>query len=79
MTKPAQAEKPTMTEIVVRVDLVKGDALNGRVQVPADQGLYKFFNQPAHFFVLKTDLGRSLLINKLHVIKIEPQENRSQQ
>ncbi len=69
--------KTHVQEVLVQIQFTNLEILWGRVQIPADMGIISYFNQPAQFFVLGTDLGRSLLINKHQIIKIEPQEARS--
>ena len=69
--------KKLTNEYVVRLDFINGDSMFGKVQVPEELSIVSYLNQSTPFFVLKTSLGRSLLINKQHVIKIEPQETRS--
>ena len=69
--------KPVNLEVAIKVETFKGELLSGRIQMPGDSNIYKFLNQPQPFFLLKTDLGRTLLVNKQYVVKIEPVDPRA--
>lgn len=69
-------QKKQLNEVLVQIEYFNGNTQWGRIQIPADMGISKYFNQPTQFFILRTDMGRSLLINKNQILKIEPQEAR---
>ena len=67
-----------INERLVQIECIDGKTLTGRLQLPTDSTLTKYLNQNVTFLVIKTDLGRTLIVNKQHILRLEPQEQRQQ-
>ena len=63
-----------IADIEVHIEFSDGKSYSGHIQIPADLPMKDFLNQADPFIEIKTDLGRILLMNKHHIIRIETLE-----